>query len=48
LLRLRLLPALGEEISMNDIDLPIEWQEGNGDTVEIGFLNRHGQQCCGH
>jgi hypothetical protein len=40
--------TLGEEIIMNDIDRPIEWQDGESDTVEIGYLNRHGQQCCGH
>jgi len=22
---------------MNDIDMPIQWQEGSGETVKIGF-----------
>jgi hypothetical protein len=39
---------LGEEINMNDIDMPIQWQEGSGESVEIGYLNPNGQQCCGH
>jgi hypothetical protein len=33
---------------MNDIDNPVDWQDGKGETTEIGYLNRHGQQCCGH
>lgn len=33
---------------MNEIDRPIEWLDGNGETVEIGYFNPHGQQCCGH
>jgi len=33
---------------MNDIDMPIQWQEGSGETVEIGYYNPNGQQCCGH
>ena len=37
-----------EEINMNDTDMQIQWQEGSGESVEIGYLNPHGQQCCGH
>jgi len=33
---------------MKEIKTPVEWQDGDGDTVEIGYLNRNGQQCCGH
>ena len=33
---------------MNDIDMPIQWQEGRGESVEIGYFNPNGQQCCGH
>jgi hypothetical protein len=40
--------ALGEEINMNDTDMQIQWQEDSGESVEIGYLNPHGQQCCGH
>jgi len=32
---------------MDDIDI-IDWQEGTGDSVEIGYLNPNGQQCFGH
>jgi len=32
---------------MNDIDIQIEWQEGSGESVEIGYLNPNCQQCCG-
>jgi hypothetical protein len=39
---------LGREINMNDIDMPIQWQEGSGETLEIGYYNPNGQQCCGH
>lgn len=39
---------MGEEISMNETDIQIEWQDGSGETVEIGYLNPNGQQCCGH
>ncbi|MEA1925720.1 MAG: hypothetical protein U9M90_00535 [Patescibacteria group bacterium] len=31
--------ALGREINMNDIDIPIQWQEGRGESVEIGYFN---------
>jgi hypothetical protein len=24
------------------------WQNGDGPTVQIGFVNRNGQRCCGH
>jgi hypothetical protein len=33
---------------MDKVDIHIEWQEGNGESVEIGYLNPNGQQCCGH
>ena len=33
---------------MNNIDMPIQWQEGSGESVEIGYLNPNCQQCCGH
>jgi len=33
---------------MNDIDIQIEWQEGSGESLEIGYLNPNCQQCCGH
>ncbi len=33
---------------MNNIDVLINWQEGSGEFVEIGYLNPNGQQCCGH
>ncbi len=39
---------LGEEISMNEINTQIEWQDGSGETVGIGYFNLNGQQCCGH
>lgn len=39
---------LGEVITMNEIDIQIDWQDGSGETVEIGYLNPNGQQCCGH
>jgi len=32
---------------MDDVDI-IEWQEGKGESVEIGYLNPNGQQCFGH
>jgi len=35
-------------MSMNETDICIEWLEGIGENVEIGFLNPNGQQCCGH
>ena len=38
---------LGAKINMNDTDIQIEWQEGNGESVKIGYLNPHGQRCCG-
>ena len=28
--------------------MQIQWQEGRDESVEIGYLNPHGQQCCGH
>jgi rubredoxin len=37
---------LGRKINMNDIDMPIQWQEGSGESVEIGYFNPNGQQCC--
>lgn len=33
---------------MNEVDKAIEWQNGGGETVKIGFVNSHGQRCCGH
>ena len=33
---------------MNDIDMQIQWQDGSGESVEIGYLNPHDPQCCGH
>lgn len=33
---------------MDKADIHIEWQEGNGESVEIGYLNPNSQQCCGH
>ena len=33
---------------MKDTDLLIQWQDGSGESVEIGYLNPHSQQCCGH
>ena len=33
---------------MNENDFQIEWQDGDGESVEIGYLNPNGQQCCGH
>lgn len=31
---------------MKDIDSPVDWQHGKGETTEIGYVNRHGQKCC--
>ena len=28
---------------MNDIDMSIQWQEGSGESVEIGYLNPNQQ-----
>lgn len=33
---------------INDNERLIDWQEGNGETVEIGYLNPNGQQCARH
>ena len=33
---------------MSETDIPVKWQDGSGESVEIGFLNPNGQQCCGH
>jgi len=30
--------GLGRGINMNEIDMPIQWQEGSGETVKIGFF----------
>jgi hypothetical protein len=38
----------GEKTIMNDTETHVEWKEGHGETVEIGYLNTNGQQCCGH
>jgi hypothetical protein len=40
--------ALGGAINMNETDSLIEWHDGSGENVEIGYLNFNGQQCCGH
>ena len=40
--------TLGWEINMNDTDMYIQWRDGSGESVEIGYLNPHDQQCCGH
>ena len=40
--------TLGEAINMNETDILIEWLDGSGETVEIGYLNPNGQQCAGH
>ena len=29
---------------MNETDIHIEWQDGSGESVEIGYLNLNGQQ----
>ena len=33
---------------MNETDMQIQWQDGSGESVEIGYFNHNGQQCCGH
>jgi len=33
---------------MKDSDLLIPWQDGNGDSGEIGYFNPNGQQCSRH
>ncbi len=33
---------------MNETDMQIQWQDGSGASVVIGYLNPNGQQCCGH
>jgi len=33
---------------MKETDIQIQWQDGNGESVEIGYFNPNGQQCCGH
>jgi hypothetical protein len=43
-----LTQTLGGEINMNDTDMHIQWQDGSDESVEIGYLNPHDQQCCGH
>ena len=43
-----LILGIGEKINTKDTDLLIQWQDGSGDSVEIGYLNPNGQQCCGH
>ena len=48
LFQIRLSLPLGERINMNDTDMQIQWEEGSGESLEIGYLNPHGQQCCGH
>jgi len=33
---------------MKEDSVPVEWQSGSAETVEIGYLNPNDQQCCGH
>jgi len=33
---------------MKETDIQIQWHDGNGESVEIGYFNPNGQQCCGH
>ena len=33
---------------MDEDYMPINWQEGTGESTEMGYLNRNGQQCFGH
>jgi hypothetical protein len=40
--------ALGRKINMSETDIQVQWQDGSDESVEIGYLNRNGQQCCGH
>jgi len=35
-------------MNMSKTDIQVQWQDGNRESVEIGYLNRNGQQCCGH
>ncbi len=41
------MPTIGRMIMEEDY-IPVNWQDGAGESVEIGYLNRNGQQCCGH
>jgi len=33
---------------MKENDILIEWLDGSGETVKIGYRNQNGQQCAGH
>ena len=33
---------------MDEDFIAIDWQDGSGESVEIGYFNPDGQQCCGH
>jgi hypothetical protein len=33
---------------MNETDVKIQWQDGSDESLEIGYFNPNGQQCCGH
>ena len=26
----------------------IQWRSGQGESVRVGYVNPHGQKCCGH
>jgi hypothetical protein len=39
---------LAQLSSLYKTDIQIEWLDGSGETVEIGYLNPNGQQCGGH
>lgn len=28
--------------------MQIQWRDGKGESVKIGYVNRNGQKCCGH
>ena len=40
--------TLGRENNMNETEIQIQWQDGSGESTEIGYLNPNCQQCCGH
>jgi len=33
---------------MKETDIQIQWQDGSDESLEIGYFNPNGQQCCGH
>ena len=43
MLAARLTATLGGVITMNETDFQIEWQDGSGESVEIGYFDPHGQ-----